>query len=170
MSIQILRNLKTNEHVKGRILFYNFLGIVGCLIFIKNVIHHSHITGKIIGYTYSLYNQKVRENTNQISVITHNLFDFHFFSFERPTARVWRTINISIGGTNLTNVNFSNISDQIRFIDTLKYYQKSLSVLASTMTVKEKQSIEKECERFIKKDQKLKFYKCAAEDPEWILN
>ena len=72
----------------------------------------------------------------------------------------------------MTNVNFSNISHQIRFIDTLKYYQKSLSVLASTMTVKEKQSIEKECERFIKKDQKLskKFYKCAAEDPEWILN
>ena len=68
----------------------------------------------------------------------------------------------------MKNINFANISDQIKFIDTLKYYQQSLSVLASTMTEQEKQSIRNKCEKFIKNDQKLrkKIYKCPIEDRE----
>ena len=50
----------------------------------------------------------------------------------------------------MTSINFANISDQIKFIDTLKYYKQSLSVLASAMTEQEKQSIKNECEKFIK--------------------
>ena len=32
------------------------------------------------------------------------------------------------GGTNLTQINFSNITGEIKFIDSLKYYQKSLAL------------------------------------------
>ena len=61
----------------------NFLSNVDCLIYAKNVIHHSRITGDIIGYTHSFCNLKVRENMNQISVITHNLFAFGCFFFSK---------------------------------------------------------------------------------------
>ena len=47
------------------------------------------------------------------------------------------------GGTNLTQINFSNITGEIKFIDSLKYYQKSLAELASSLTDEEKISIEK---------------------------
>ena len=80
-----------------------------------------HIKGKFIGYAHSFCNQKVRENKNQISVIADNLFGFDFFFFLKGSRLgVWRTRNISIGGTYLININFGNIIDQIKFIDTLK--------------------------------------------------
>ena len=132
-----------------------------------------HIKGKIIGYAHSFCNQKVRENKNQISVIADNLFGFGFFFFLKGLRLgVWRTRNISVGGTYLININFGNIIDQIKFIDTLKYYEQSLSVLASTMTEQEKESIRNECEKLIKNNQRLNkiFYKCTTEDREWILN
>ena len=120
--------------------------------FSKNVLHHSHITGDIIGYSHSFCNVRVRENENQISVTAHNFFGFDFFFFLkgiRPGS--WRTKNISIGGTNLVNINFANIANQVKFIDTLKYYQQSSSVLVATM-------------------KNEKFKKCFFEDREWILN
>ena len=48
------------------------------IVFGREVIHHSHITGKIIGYAHNFYNQKVRESKNQVCVIVHNLFGFDF--------------------------------------------------------------------------------------------
>lgn len=109
--------------MKGTIFSANFLDNVNCLVYSKNVIHHSHINGDIIGYSHRLGS--------------------------------WRTRNISIGGTNLVNINFANIVNQLKFIETLKYSQQSLSVLATTMTDREKQSIKKECEKFIKSYTKL---------------
>ena len=35
---------------------------------------------------------------------------------------------LNIGGTNLTQISFSNITGEIKFIDSLKYYQKSLAL------------------------------------------
>ena len=52
------------------------------------------------------------------------------------------------GGTNLTQINLSNITGEIKFIDSLKYYQKSLAELASSLTDEEKISIEKLTEQF----------------------
>ena len=40
-------------------------------------VHHSHITGEIIGYAHSYCNQKVRQNYPKIAVVTH------FFSSKR---------------------------------------------------------------------------------------
>ena len=137
------------------------------------MIHHSHIAGDIICYPHSFCNLNVRENKKQISVIAHNLFRFEFY-LKKKGIRLgsWRTTNISLGGTNLVNINFPNIANQAKFIYTLKYYQQILSVLATTMTDQEKQSIKKEGEKFIKTDAKLneKFKKCSFEDREWILN
>ena len=43
------------------------------------VIHHSHVTGEIIGYAHNFCNKKVRETQNQIPVFAHNLFSFDLF-------------------------------------------------------------------------------------------
>ena len=92
----------------------------------KHVIHHSHITGEIIGYTHEVCNRRVRENKSNISATAHNLFGFDFFFLLKGIkVSVWKTTNLSIGGSNLTNINFANIGEQINVIDTMKYYQQS---------------------------------------------
>ena len=63
----------------------------------------------------------------------------------------WGTKDFSVGGTNLTNVNYANIPNQIKIIDTLKYYQTTLAALASTTDNEEKQNIKAAAEEFIKK-------------------
>ena len=55
---------------------------------------------------------------------------------------------LNIGGTNLTQINFSNNTGEIKFIDSLKYYQKSLAELASTLSDEEKISVKKLTEQF----------------------
>ena len=58
------------------------------------------------------------------------------------------------------------------FIDTIKYFQQSLSVLANTMTDKKKQCVKTECKTFIIKDTKLnkRFKECSFNNQEWVLN
>ena len=48
----------------------------------------------------------------------------------------------------MTQINFSNITGEIKFIDSLKYYQKSLSELASTISDEERAAIRKLTEQF----------------------
>ena len=76
-------NFIETDTVKG-LISSKFLSNVDCLIHGKTVIHHSRITGDVIGYAHSFCNLKIRENKNQISVIPHNLFGFDFFSPKRP--------------------------------------------------------------------------------------
>ena len=67
------------------------------------------------------------ENKNQMSVIAHNLFGFDFFFFLKGLRLgVWQTTNLSVGGSNLTNINYANIGEQI------------LTTLTNTMTKEEK--------------------------------
>ena len=78
----------------------------------RHVLHHSHITGEIVGYAHSFCNRKVRENKDYIGVIAHNLFGFDFFFFLKGIRlSVWKTTNLAIGGSNLTNINYANIGD-----------------------------------------------------------
>ena len=60
-----------------------------------------------------------------------------FFLLTGIRLSVRETKNINMGGTNLTNINYSTIGN-IKFIDTMKYYLTSLGKLASTMTGKVK--------------------------------
>ena len=119
-------------------------------------IHHSHISGEIIGYAHSYCNYKVSKKKK--NVVAHNLFrlDF-FFLLKGLRARVWKTRGIGIGGKNPTNINF------VIFIDTMKYFQQSLGTLASNLTDSRKFAIQVECEKFVKKDENLskKFNSCT---------
>ena len=89
-------------------------------------IHHSHVTGDIKGYTQTFCNKKVRENYFRIPVIAYNLFRFDFFFLVKGLrAAVWKTRDIVTEEKNPTVVNFANIRNQVRFLDTVKHFQQS---------------------------------------------
>ena len=50
----------------------------------------------------------------------------------------------------MTHVGFSNITGEIKFIESLKYYQKSLAELASALPDEEKMAVKKLTEQFFK--------------------
>ena len=56
-------------------------------------------------------------------------------------ATAWGTKDLNIGGTNLTHINYRNIGEENKFINTIKYYRKSLAELASTLTEDKKNSV-----------------------------
>ena len=120
----------------------NFCRNVHCLIKVKIHLHHSHITGEILGYTHDFCNWTVCENKSEIAMIAHNLFGSDTFFLKKGyCARAWGTKDLNIGGTNLTHINYRYIGGEVKFIDPLKYYQKSLAELASTLTEDEKNSV-----------------------------
>ena len=133
----------------------------------QHVVHHSHVTGKIIGHAHEYCNIQARENYYNIPVIAHNQFRFDFFLFLkglRPS--VWETIDISISGKNSTSVTLPIIGIQVRFIDTVKYYQQSLASLADSMTDIERANVRKNCRRFLA--EKLMFL--TDEEEAWVLD
>ena len=68
-----------------------------------------------------------------------------FSFFKSSKARCLVNSNFIYWWINLTNINFENIGEQIKFIDTIKYYQQSLSTLVATMMETEKQNIKAQC-------------------------
>ena len=73
----------------------------------NKVIHHSHMTGKIIGHAHDFCNDKTREIYFTIPVIAHNQFRFDFFLFLkgiRPS--IWGTTDIDIKGKKIHQRNF----------------------------------------------------------------
>ena len=136
------------------------------------MIHHSHITGEIIDYSHGFSNRNVRENKNNIIVIAHNLFGFDFFFFLKGVRlSVWKTKNLSIGGSNLTQINYANISERVKFTDTMKYYQQSLAKLVEIMADQEEERIKNQSKKFIEKHEYFgKVFKYLLKtDQEWIL-
>ena len=79
---------------------------------------------------------------------------------------MWETTEISIGGKNPTDVNFTIIRNQVRFIDTVKYFQQSLGSLAESMADTEKENVRKICRKFLA--EKLLFLN--DEDEKWVLD
>ena len=59
------------------------------------------------------------------------------------------TTEIDTDGKNPTDVNFAIIRNQVRFIDTVKYFQQSLEGLANSMTEIERANVKKICRRFL---------------------
>ena len=132
----------------------NFLNDLKSLIASSVVINHSHLTRDTIGYAHDFCNCKLKENQRTIPVIARNLFSFDFFFVVKGIRlRVWRTKNIVIGSSNLTNVQYANIGTQVKFIDTIKYYQQSLASLAANVDDTDKQNIRKSCQKFILRHQ-----------------
>ena len=54
----------------------------------------------------------------------------------------------NIGSSNLSNVSFLNIGEQMKIIDTIEYCQTSLAQVGFTVTSEEKQRIKKLMLRF----------------------
>ena len=128
-----------------------FFGNVYRMIKVKMHLHHSHVTREILGYVHDFCNWRVRENKTEFVVFAHNFFGFDmFFLLKGFQATAWGTEDINLGGTNLTNINFAKIGSETKFIDTLKYYQKSLKQLAATLSVDEKLTVKKVTEQFLR--------------------
>ena len=130
-SVRFLKNDNIDLELPfSKNFLYNLSGIASN----KPVVHHSHVSGKIVGFVHEFCNLKVRENYYTIPVIAHNQYRFDFFFIMmsiRPT--VWETTEIKIGAKNASNVNFAAIGNQVRFRDTIKYFQQSLGNLADSM-------------------------------------
>lgn len=54
---------------------------------------------------------------------------------------MWKTKNLPVWGSNLTNVNYANIGDQVKFINSMKFYHQNLEKLEETVTMSEKEKI-----------------------------
>ena len=74
-------------------------------------------------------------------------FDLYYF-IKGYIASTWCSKELNIRGPNLTQISFSNIAGEIKFIDNLKHYQKRLAELTSTFSDKEKISVKKSTEQF----------------------
>ena len=94
------------------------------------------MTGKILGHGHKFCNDRVKENYYTIPVFTHNQFRFVFFLSLKGL--VWETTRIEIGGKNPTDINFTTIKHQVRFINMVKYFQHSLESFANSMAVVER--------------------------------
>ena len=102
--------------------------------------------------SHDFCNWKIRENQLFVPLIGHNFLGFDiYYMVKGYRSSVWGTKGFNMGGTNLVNANFANISSQIKVIDTLKYYQTSLANISSTASKTEKESITASVEFFIKK-------------------
>ena len=121
------------------------------LIKVKFHLHHSHITGKIYGYAHDFCNTSVIEKPSpDIPIVANNLFAFDFYYFCKAyVASAWCSKALNIGGTNLTQINFANISNELKLLDALKFYQKILADLASTISDQEKYSTKQLTEKFL---------------------
>ena len=114
-------------------------------------LHYSHVTGEILGYVHDFCSWRVRDNKTDFVIFAHNFFGFDmFFLLKGFQVTAWGTRNISLGRTNSTNIYFANIGGETKFIDTLKYYQKSLGQLAATLSVDEKLAVKKVTEQFLR--------------------
>ena len=115
-------------------------------------LHHSHISGEIIGHVHDFCNWKVRENKSEIPLIGHNFPGFDiFYMVKGYRSACWGTKDFEMGGSNLITVNYANIPNQIKIINTLKYYQTTLAGLTSTTDDKEKANIKVVVNNFISK-------------------
>ena len=72
---RIARFPKTKFEIKT-VTTGNLFEFVHKIINVKINLHHSHITGKIIGYVHDFCNLQVRENKDVIPCIAHNFFNF----------------------------------------------------------------------------------------------
>ena len=114
-------------------------------------LHHSHITGKILGLAHDFCNHAyVQKCTPEIPFVAHNFFGFNLFYYMKAyIVSAWCSKQLNIGGTNLTHANCGNISNEIKLIDSLKFYQRSLGELSPTLIGDEEIAVKKLTEQFL---------------------
>ena len=159
-----------NDQIKGMPISNKFLTDLKSILFnTKLNPRYSHITGEIFGYTHDFCNRKLRKNKNSISVIAHNSFGFDFFFFSKSIRFGVKTTNLSVWGSNLSQINFSSISE-VKIIDTMIW--KSLAKIAESMMEWEKEKLKNESKRFLEKHKYFGpiFKHLFLEDQSCILN
>ena len=106
-----------------------------------------------------------KRETSEIPFIAHKFFGFDLFYFLRAyIASAWCSKELNIGGNSLTQVNYGNIGGKIKLIDSLKFYQRSLGELYSTLTEEEKNAVKKLTEKFFKPILLCLYYLAISED------
>ena len=92
----------------------------------------------------------IEKTSPDIPFIAHNLFGFDLYYFIKGyIGSAWYSKSLNIAGHNLTQINFSSITGEIKFIDSLKFYQKNLGDLASTLSEEEKLAVKDLTEKFL---------------------
>ena len=77
---------------------------------------------------------KVGENQTSFTCITHNFSKFDMcYLLKGIGLSVWNTKDINIGGNGLTDINFANITTQVKFVYTIKYCLANLGQLSSVL-------------------------------------
>ena len=133
-SIYFLASNIEYETIMTNTFFINVHGLIRA----KYHLRHSHITGELFGYAHDFCNTMFMEREKcEIPFIAHNFFDLFYF-LKAYVAPAWCSKEINIGGNTLTQANFGNINGEIKLIDSLKFYQRSLGELSSTLTETEK--------------------------------
>ena len=93
----------------------------------------------------------VERDNDEIPFIAHNFFGFDLLYFMKCyIACAWGSKELNIGGNNLTQANYGNLKSEIKLTDSLKFYQRSLGKLSSTLTNTEKNTVKKLTENFLK--------------------
>ena len=106
-----------------------------------------------------------KRETSEIPFIAHKFFGFDLFYFLRAyIASAWCSKELNIGGNSLTQVNYGNIGGKIKLIDSLKFYQRSLGELYSTLTEEGKNAVKKLTEKFFKPILLCLYYLAIFED------
>ena len=106
-----------------------------------------------------------KRETSEIPFIAHKFFGFELFYFLRAyIASAWCSKELNIGGNSLTQANYGNIGGKIKLIDSLKFYQRSLGELYSTLTEEEKNAVKKLTEKFFKPTLLCLYYLAIFED------
>ena len=88
---------------------------------------------------------------------------------------IWQAKPLNIGVFNLANVHYANIGVQIKFIDTIKYYQQSLVSLpysADDTTTQKKGSIRRSYQKFLAQNSTYFsiFNSFLDENQNWVLD
>ena len=111
----------------------------------------TYITGDIIGYAHDFSNTAYFEKAiSEIPFIAHNFIGFDlFYWIKNYIASAWCSKELNIAGNNLTHAKFGNINNEIKVIDSLKFYQRSLSELSSTLIEQEKAALKSLAEKFL---------------------
>ena len=88
-------------------------------------LYYSHFTGKIHDFAHNFCNWKVRL-TDTFICIVRKFFGFNFYLLLKGfNLSVSKARNLSIGGSNLTKINYAYLGNTDNYINTLKYYLKA---------------------------------------------
>ena len=90
-----LINFLTTDKVKGDFSISDkFLSNITAIFENQVVLHHSHVTSKIIGYAHDFCNQKCKENYYTIPVMAHNQFRSDFLFFLKALYRLFGKLQL----------------------------------------------------------------------------